>query len=532
MSRPRPSPVSALAVIVCAGLLAGCGSNMLSNLQCDDAIGYELSCAKGADRHIGDVNGGNYYLPEFFVGSWPGELPQARKIDEKVLVDGLAAGTLRYTLITARAGLGKSRLAQSIEAQNCKHMPVFLVDLAKDVAPRVDKPGNAVLSHLRERLRLPADVDGQTKLMALLASQRWLMLADALEEVELPRRAKVIAALDEVRKTFAAHAQVVVLARPPVLEVDYGMTGFDARLQILPIDTDRADRFFNKLVGEPARAKRLKAFLHTHGFDTKATFGFQQIYPLMATYRDVIVLRKLAETAAGGAGVSSYAAAHEHLVAARLAKELGQVNWGEREVLDMIDRMVSVHREKEGAGQPFFTVTACMRGIDPQYGWTAVDAGVGGDSAERRRQVCERALQSVLFNASSDARGDKGIWHFATSSVADLFNARWINSQLARLPEGQCSTVEANANLFMSGSTVRFLVGQPMVQRCLGSAMRILCSDLGAQKARHLEQVIDGIPADRRLELVALVRDYESGKGNNACVLASIDALAGNPGSH
>lgn len=532
MSRFRASPLTLFAVAAATALLTGCGSNLLSHLQSNDEGGYELSCAQRADKHIGDVNGGNYYLPEFFVSTWPGELPQARKIDEKVLVEALARGTTRYTLITARAGLGKSRLAESIEAQNCKHMPVFLVDLAKDVAPLSEQPGDPLMAVLRGRLGLTADVAGDTKLKALLASQRWLLLADGLEEVELLRRAKVIAAIEALRKAYPTTAQVIVMARPSVLDVDYGMEGFDARLQILPIDADRADRFFKKLVGDPARAIRLKAFLHSHGFDAKATFGFQQIYPLMATYRDVIVLRKLAETAAGGAGVSSYAAAHEHLVAARLAKELGQVNWGPREVLDMVDRMVGVHREKEGAGQPFFTVAACLRGIDPQYGWTAVDAGVGGDSTQRRRQICERALQSVLFEASSDARGEKGIWHFASGTVADLFNARWINSQLARLPEGQCSTVEANANLFMSGSTVRFLVGQPMVQRCLGTAMRILCSDIGAQKARHLEQVVDGIPADRRLELVALVRDYESGQGNNACVLASMDALAGTSSGH
>ena len=532
MSRTHPAFSPFVALFACAAILAGCGSSLLSHLQGNEAVGYELACAKRADKHIGDVNGGNYYLPEFHVTVWPGGLPQGRKIDEKVLVEKLAQGTLRYTLITARAGLGKSRLAESIEAQNCKTMPVFLVDLAKDVAPGTDKPGNALANHLLKRLRLPAGVEGETELKALLGSQRWVLLADALEEVELPRRAKVIAAMDALRKTYAATAQVVVLARPAVLDKDYGLSGFDAELQILPIDTERAERFFKKLVGDPARATRLRAFLHVHGFDAKATFGFQQIYPLMATYRDVIVLKKLAEDAAGGAGVSSYAAAHEHLVAKRLAKELGQVSWGQREVLDMVDRMVGVHREKEGAGKPFFTLAACLRSIDPQYGWTAVDAGVGGDSQQRRTQICERALQSVLFQASSAERGSKGMWHFASSSVADLFNARWVNGQLARLPDGQCSTVDDNRNLFMSGSTVRFLVGQPLVQRCLGPAMRILCSDPGAKKARHLEEVVAGIPASRRLELVALIRDYESGKGNNACVLASINDLSGMQGSH
>ena len=219
-------------------------------------------------------------------------MPQGRKIDEKVLVDALARGTVKYGLVTARAGLGKTRLAESIEAQTCKSLAVFVVDLAKSVAPGVSKSDNALLDHLRTRLKQPATADGKATTRELLGSQRWILLADALEEVDLPARAKVIKSLVDLRKAFPQTLQVVLLARPSVLDVDYGLTGFDARLKILPIDTKRAEKFLARLVGDPARTTRLKAFLHTHGFDAKASFGFQQIYPLMATYRDVLVLRK------------------------------------------------------------------------------------------------------------------------------------------------------------------------------------------------------------------------------------------------
>ncbi len=527
MSRSRIAATTPFAAIIATGLLLGCGGGLHGHLQGSEQAGYANACAKRADKHIDDVNSGNYFQPEFHVNKWPGEMPQGRKIDEKVLVDALALGTVRFGLISARAGLGKTRLAHTIEAQTCSSMPIFVVDLAKSVAPKAGKSANALFDHLRTRMGLPAGPDGEADARALLMSQRWILLADALEEVDLTIRDKVLKAVTDLRKAFPATAQVVLLARPSVLNVDYGLKGFDAHLKLLPIDSKRADKFLVKLVGDPAKAVRLRAFLHNMGFDTKANFGFQQIYPLMATYRDVIVLHKLAKEAASGAGVSSYAAAHEHFVAKRLTKELDQVGWGTREVLDMVDRMVHVHRQKEGAGAPFFTLAACVRSIDPEHGWMAVDTGVAGTAEQRRRQLCERALQSVLFQPSNELRGSKGVWHFSSGTVADLFNARWINGQLARLPDGQCSTVETNKNLFMSGSTVRFLVGQPLVQRCMGPAMRILCDGPGAKQARHLERVVEGLPASRRLEVVALIRDYEAGQGNNACVLGSLDAITG-----
>ncbi len=529
MSRSRIAAVASFAAIAAAGLSPGCGSSLHGYLQDSEGAGYATACAKRADKHFADVSSGNYFLPEFHVHTWSGEMPQGRKIDEKILVDDLVAGKVRFGLINARAGLGKTRLAHSVQAQTCKSMPVFVVDLARSVVPGLGKSTNPLLAHLRVLMGQPTGPEGEAKTRELLSSQRWILLADALEEVNLNVRDKVVKSVIDLRGTFPKMSQIVILARPSVLTVDYGLSGFDTRLHILPIDSKRADKFFAKLVGDPARTTRLKAFLHNNGFDAKASFGFQQIYPLMATYRDVVVLKKLAQEASGGAGVASYAAAHEHLVAKRLAKELGQVGWGPREVLDMVDRMVHVHREKEGAGAPFFTIAACTRSIDPEHGWMAVDTGVAGNSEQRRRQLCERALQSVLFQPSNELRGAKGVWHFGSGTMADLFNARWVNSRLARLPDGQCSTVEDSRNLFLSGSTVRFLVGQPLVQRCMGPAMRILCDGPGAKRARHIERVVEGLPASRRLEVVALIRDYESGKGNNACVLASVDAISGAP---
>lgn len=515
-----PSLLLAIAVVGSAG----CSSNLLGYLQNQEKLDYARTCNTIADEHRGDVNAGRYFLPSFDVEKWPGGSPQT--VTEAQVVDALVSGKSRFMMVEARGGLGKTRLAKSIHAQSCSTLPVFTLDLNKDVAQAGDTGGgNPIIRVIAKQLGIGSDVEGQQQLDELLKSHRWLLLADAIEEVEMLARPKVNIALAKLRQAYPQTAQVVVLARPAVLVPFYGFGDVDAAVRIQLVDCERAEKVIAGIAKSDQDRADFKAFLQRYGLDLKRTLGDRCIYPYMATYRDIHVLRKLS-TEVGAGGVDSYASAHEALVGLRLRKELDRMNWGQREALDMVDRMIRFFREKAGTGEPMLEVLDCMKSIDPEYGWTAVDAGVTGSDPQRRRQVCEKALQSVVFEKTGTGYGEDGRWRFFDPRTSALFAARWLNGELARQPGGDCSLVEKNPELFRNGETVRFLMGQPLVQRCFGPALATLCGS-GQKTALGIENLIEGLPAaSRRFQMVEEARAWAAEKQANACVLASLDVVA------
>ena len=514
-----------LALLVAAPA-AGCSPSLLDYLNDHEELTYGGECRKQADKHSGDVANNRYLLPEFHVTAWPGDMPKGRKVGEKQLISHLTSGKSRFAMVIARGGLGKTRLAQSIQAQTCSTVPIINIDLNKDVASHdVQGTDAMLLMGLAAKLGVRGGPAGLAELDRLLRSQPWFLLADAIEEVDLLKRPKVAIALAKLRTRYPATMRTVVFARPPLLVPYYGFGQVDTVVQILPITCERAQKFVGILSKSQAQEASFWAFAKKYGFDAKGKFGYQCIYPYMATYRDTIVLHKLARAAGKATTVESYADAHEHMVGERLRKELKKLGWSRREALDMIDRMVRFHAEESGPSKLVITIAKCMKSIDPDYGWTAVDAGVEGNSEQRRRQVCEKALQSVLFRQIGEKIGDDGKWGFFDPISEELFVARWLNGELARAAAGDCTAIDRHHDLLKNGTVVRFLVGQRLVQRCFPQTIRSLCGTSHGI-ADHIDDVIKGMPTGQKRQLlVEEARAWEADKGEDKCAMASLDMI-------
>lgn len=522
--RTFASQTALIASIAFALLLSGCTQNLLGFLQDTEKLGYNRICSQLSDEHQGDVTAGRYFLPTYDVVRWPGS--NAKTAAEPDLVAAITSGKSRFVLVEARGGLGKTRLAKSIHAQTCSKLPVFTVDLNKDVAMAGDtKGGNPIIRVIAKQLGIGDDVAGQQQLDELLHSNSWVLLADAIEEVELGVRPKVSIALAKLRVAYPKTAQVVLMARPAVLVPFYGFDDVDTVVRIHLVTCDRADKVIDGLSKSGDDKANFRAFLKRYGLDAQRTLEERCIYPFMATYRDIQALRKLGSEVGHG-GIDTYADAHEALVALRLAKELDRMNWGQREALDMVDRMVRFQRESQGTGPATFDVVSCMKSIDPEFGWTAVDAGVTGNDPQRRRQVCEKALQSVVFEKVGEGFAEDGRWVFFDPRTTALFRARWINHELARVAAGDCRPVEAHADTLKDAETLRFAVGQPLIQRCFGTLLNTLCTKDGT-KAGGLEAILEGLPSEgRRFQMVEEGRAWAAEHGKPACVVGSLDAVA------
>ncbi len=498
--------------------VAACGGSqgqIAKSLADRETSTYLKVCEERAARQTSDLSSGAYNPPVLYVHDWPGETQKL--LPESRFVAVLEGGEVKNVVVMARGGLGKSRLAESVRAQLCAALPVFSVDL-KEVA-KVTTPGNAVLAVIAKDAGLDAAL-----LAPQLAEGRLLVLADGIEEVDLVNRAKVMTALRELSAQVPA-AQIVLLARPAVLDADYGFTPVDAKLEIQPLECKTTEAFVARSYKDEATREQFKLFLKRYDLDDQAKFGVQCTYPYLSTYRDVLTLADFHQKALDPASgiIASRSNVYETLVGVRLKKELENLGWTQVEALDMVDRMLRVQIETKGFREPRFELEGCMRAIDARWGSTAVDAGIAGTPDERRRHVCEKTFQSALF-VPADAKGN---YKFTDTATTDLFLARWLNGLLGREPNFDCGVLKKQPDLLGSIGVVEFLVGQPLGQRCLAQLVDDRCGR-DPKAAQDVSVFADGLPIGApRKQALADAHAVESTTKNKACVMSALKSLDG-----
>ncbi len=498
--------------------LAACGggqSQLTKSLADRNTSTYLKVCEERAARQASDLSSGAYNPPVLYVHEWQGQsenlLPESR------LVAVLEGGELKNLAVVARGGLGKTRLAESIRAQLCAVLPVFAVDL-KEVA-KVTTDGNPVVAVIAKDVGVDAAV-----LVPQLVEGRLLVLADGIEEVDLVNRAKVVAALKELSAQIPA-AQVVLLARPAVLDADYGFTPVDARLEIQPLECKTTDAFVARSYKDDVTRQQFQLFLKRFGLDEQGKFGVQCTFPYLSTYRDILTMADFHQKSQDPASgiIASRSNVYETLIGVRLKKELENLGWTQTEALDMLDRMLRVQVESKGFLEPRFDMDGCVRAIDARWGTTAVDAGVAGSPDERRKHVCEKTFQSALF-VPADGKGN---FKFADTATTDLFLARWLNGLLARQTNFDCSVLLKQADLLGSTGVVQFLIGQPLGQRCLAQVLDERCGR-DAKTAENLTPFDDGLPiGPARKQALADAHAVESMAKHKPCVMAALKSLDG-----
>lgn len=465
-----------LASILLVAALPGCSgpAQGLGDLLSDaDQTKYAGQCRDRAAHHQKELSSGAYNPAVLFVHTWPrGGSGGDLFLPETRLVSAIEAGEVRRLLVVARGGMGKSRLAEAVRAQVCDSMPVFSVDLKAVAAAGPPPEGELTVRTLLAReLAIEGKPDASRRLGELLGSQRSLVFLDAIEEVDLIARPLVMQQIQAFGDAYP-QAQLALLARPPVFDDDYGFAGIDARLEIPPLECKVADTFIARAFkGDPER-QGFTTFLKRHGLDEKGRFGLQCIYPYLSTYRDIQTLVAFQAQASQGdaAALTSRTRVFESLLAARLKKEFGNLGWAQAEALDMVDRLVRVQSEAAGQRTLTFDLPGCIRAIDAKWGATAVDAGVGGNSAERRRHVCEKTFQSAVFVKTEGTQS----FAFSDRATTDLFLARWLAAEVTRA-NNDCSPIAKHTDLLGSAGVVRFLAGQPAGLRCLAEVMDGLC---------------------------------------------------------
>ncbi len=491
--------LSSLALTTACG-----GAATLREFLDNDAQDFTATCRKSAGEHELAVNDLTYLRPQLHARVWPLTLrpDSERMVSEQVFFDTLREGKLKFVLLQARGGIGKSELAKALTAESCSQ-PAFLVDLAHIYGADAPVSGaNLIVEAVAHQLKV-ADGGQRETMERLLAEGRWLLVADSLDEVPNSRRPAVLEAIAELRKRFVT-AQVVVLGRPSVFDDYYGIKGLDAVLELPPLDCGRARSSLTRLTETKDEATRISNFAHDWHLDRQGMLDSQCYFPYMATYRDLQVVQKLAKDFATDERLTNLGQVHEAIIAERLQKELTELNWAGDKALLAVDGLVATDGLVEGQWNLQLTLPRCLKSL-------------GGETPENHN-VCERLYQSVLFERIQGARE----WKFAHQAVADLFVARWVEAQLAKTP-GRCDAVEAPTSLLADKEhreIATYLVSRPNGSRCLNAVTHALCTANGGPTGLA-PQLSRGLPVGiGRIESVQTAKDQEAARNDkaDACV--------------
>ena len=522
----------ALTFLLSAGAMSGCGGADPAPEK--TAVGPFAAGGKYASRCLelrseqGEAVRESKYIPaELMIHRWPktpGKPAGAptglyQSVSEERLLELLRGGGSRIALLIARGGTGKSKLAWSIEAQICAETPVFRVDLRWEVARVMDSasPGdNPLLRVLAERLGATPNQDAKSVLASAMGKGKLLLLLDALDEVALNVRPKVVA---HVNAAIAAlpGLNAVVLTRPPVYTGNYGLAPVDALVELPMLSCERTKLVRGQLLPAAEQAD-FDAFSQRYGLDRKVITPRGRCYhPHMATFRDFFVVSKLARSHASpkDAGVKAASASnrsqlYEFYLRVSLVKDFQGINIVPNFAMDVVDRMLAARNPDAGERNIDFDASDCL-------------AAVSDTPEARQKAVCERILQSSLFERSERTRR----WKLKNQSIYDLFLARWTNAQMAAQPKGAaCKVVAARSDLFESNEVAGFLAGLHWGRKCLVEIAGQLCRR-GGYAQHNFEQLDQGLPMGR--DRMQLIEDAQNGIEGmiepHLCVGALLDRL-------
>ncbi|MFZ4577483.1 MAG: hypothetical protein ACOYOB_03720 [Myxococcota bacterium] len=525
MTRTRRRSLFALTLAAAAWTFAACGAPPAPVVR--PPLGepggvYETTCTALRSEHARELAEKRYVPTGLLVHAWPGAVAADLGVvkSELDLVPGLLepapAGTqLRIALVLARGGAGKSKLAWSIAAQACAKVPVFRVDLATEIAPRVESEGKVALAYrIAREVGLATPETAEDVLKRALGDRPWLVIADSLDEVPLLQRQAVAAQLDDLVTRIAPKARVVVFTRPPVFTSNYGLQSVDVRVEIPQMSCAESDDAIAHTVAEGKDRKAFDEFVKRYRLDRQVTAYGRCYYPHLATWRDIQVVDRLVRNtvAVQGAEIAGFTAGraqiYTYFMTAQLVRDMQGVEVLPADALAAVDRMVTAQNPENGERNLPFALHQCVAALP------GIDTGVA-------QVTCERLLQSSLFRAGHEV----GVWHFDNQSLGDLFLARWAATALDNGGRADCTRVTKLATMLESNEVAGFLVGQANGQQCLGMIAKELCHRGGF--AQHVyEQLDQGLPTgmSRAILLRDAIEQLE-GLPNDLCTTQLLEQL-------
>jgi len=484
---------------------------LLGELKATPDGAYARACGKKSATYLDDVRERRYLPQQLRVRRWnsPGQ-EVGSLVGETLYASMLTRRATAFSVVVARGGLGKSKLASAIEARICDAIATFRVDVGLDLVPRL-KAGVDPVEAIEEVVARLAHVgegrDERQRLTDLLYADPWVLLVDSLDEVAIADRPQVVAALEKVYARYPVSLRLALFTRPPVFSSNYGLKSVHSWLSIEPLscdDTDERERFAFK--GDDASAP-FRAFARAGGLDARSGATEACRYVHLATFRDLSVTVDVAKDL-GFVVPEGFRATRAAVYGAWVDGRLRQAGLEPAVTRPLLAALVDAARPEVGTRTFGFEKAACEH---------AAEALAVPDP----HATCEALARPPLSKAIDDER-----FRFDNQSVADYLLASWANERL-RPVEGvaPCAAVNGLGPLFESNEVAGFLLGLPNGGSCARTIVESLCGD-GEGSEELLAVVEQGVGANRPVaEALIAAADASAGP----CLRAVAARLAATP---
>lgn len=488
---------------------------LLELMNRTDGGRYRASCGRKSGQHGEDLRQNRYVPPWMRVSHWNGrEVLRGNRIDEDSLVSALRQSDFQLAVVMARGGLGKSRLADALEARLCSRIPVFRLDVGRDIVPAITD-GALPEGHVLQLVERIAGVTGhRADWQRALKENNWILLIDALDEVSVSQRMLVVKAIEQVREGFRERASVVLFTRPPVFSDHFGLNRLDVLLEIEPLQCGVAQSRVEAGLRVPTKVQAFWRFARTTGLDRKIATTGGCLFQHLATYRDIKVALAIADDSAyrpfGTGFDSSRASVYRKYVEILLRRKDGTLGTAD-EKLRLVSGMMDTVQPDAGLRVIWFTEDQCRNAL---RGLGSLDGKVD----------CRDLLETPLFepHRQSDA------WRFRNQSITDFFLADWADRRIGSRPgPAGCSGVFSIATLLESSEVASFLVGMPQGSQCLIEVLTQMCVQ-GCSPEEAASLVAQGLGRRvLRKDLLAMVTGLKPDGDTALCVSDILDRLTG-----
>ncbi len=519
------------ALLACVGLIA-CGGAQQAGVG-SRSVAYESRCVAAHSKHRSAVKSRNYQPVRLIVERWGGEgavtavggpaRTRVTVLPEEAFVAAIAKGTQRSTLVTGRAGVGKSTFANSVESQLCGEMPVIMVDLAWDVTLTGEAGANPVLQAIAAKVGLPTEGDVLATLRADADGRPLLVLLDSFDEVPQTRRTEVAghvrAAIDTLKE-----ASFVLFARPPLFSASYKALGrFEAQLELPSVTCDQVDWFTTMRIATPWEKKNYTEFVARTRLARKTAGPMGCEYVQMSTWRDLDSVWQLAQPfgdkQTGGDFEVQYRGTrydiYYFLAQALIGRDAGldRFGYGILAAIDVVDRMVAAQAEDVLGDLIAFSPADCEKAAAVVH---------PADAPRALKAACEALLGSPLFKHSRNG------WHFTSRTFEELFLARRLAVELDVATDTSCKLIGGRMRTLESSEVATFLIGHPTANVCLAEITRQLCAGNSApmQIAGIVRRGLPGTAARVTVvgEALEKLKEVHDGTECATSVLQQVDA--------
>lgn len=511
--------MNALFALVSLVVVAACGPNAVVSPD-----SYEGRCQAVKARHLDAVRTRNYQAVELTVYEWPeGDgvtVPASGRtgvMTEANFVAGLRRGKARTTLLTGGAGVGKSTLNRSLQAQLCGEMPIAAVDLAWGLT--ATGSANPLLDAVAWSLGAAAGDDAPAAIRAAITDQPFVALLDAFDEVGSDKKKIVAGYVRDLTARFPA-ARVVVFSRPPVYAATRALFGeFDAGVGLPSAACNKIDWFVTVRNAPPWERDNFNKFVAHHGLKRRETTGVGCRYAYIKTYRDLEMIWTIAQPTGDKLLEADFATSYrggqatllDFYIKGHLLRGFEGGKFRPEQAMTVIDAMVLPLVPGFGRVPFSFTQGSCEAAV----------ARAGQTANVQPDIFCKAMLASKVFAGKGASK------HLASRTMDDYFVARAIASELAATPADKCAAVTRHKAHLESSEVASFLLGLPAGSNCMAHVLQQLC--LGDMPAAWVAGAVRrGLPyGEQRIAAVGHAAEKISNEApGGACVERVLEGLA------